>query len=193
MTTPQTPAEPPRIGVLVGEILEIDRGFREQDVEARLGAPRLAGMRRKQRLGAVQGSHRRLVGLARHSPCSALGQRRSRPNAAWVFLIIPSSHPPAPVARSLSGPAALADCVIPKIQKKAQSAGGQGVFPYRSFTVTDGSQQLKVVSRDDPPSTVREGQGVVVEGHLGADGVFDGDQVIVRHSNEYQPPGEAAQ
>lgn len=62
-----------------------------------------------------------------------------------------------------------------------------------SFTVTDGSRQLKVVSRDDPPSTFREGQGVVVEGHLGADGVFDGDQVIVRHSNEYQPPGEAAQ
>jgi len=61
-----------------------------------------------------------------------------------------------------------------------------------SFTVTDGHRDVEVVSHDTPPGTFRQGQGVVVEGHLGDDGVFDGDQLIVRHSNQYQPPGDAS-
>ncbi len=55
------------------------------------------------------------------------------------------------------------------------------------FTVTDGAHDVGVVSRDRPPGTFREGQGVVVEGRLRGK-VFDADQIIVRHSNEYQPP-----
>ena len=56
-----------------------------------------------------------------------------------------------------------------------------------SFTLTDGVQDLRVVSRDQPAGTFREGQGAVVEGRLGADGRFDAATVIVRHSNQYQP------
>ncbi len=57
------------------------------------------------------------------------------------------------------------------------------------FDVTDGAHDVPVVTHDRPPGTFREGQGVVVEGRLGADEVFAADQVLVRHSNEYQPPG----
>ena len=35
-----------------------------------------------------------------------------------------------------------------------------------------------------------EGIGVVVEGRLGSDGVFQSDNVMVKHSNEYKPPHE---
>ncbi len=59
------------------------------------------------------------------------------------------------------------------------------------FTVTDGAHDLPVVTRDRPPGTFREGQGVVVEGRLAGDRVFQGDEVLVRHSNEYRPPGSA--
>jgi cytochrome c-type biogenesis protein CcmE len=34
----------------------------------------------------------------------------------------------------------------------------------------------------------REGQGVVVEGKLNRDGVFEASTVMVKHSNEYRPP-----
>jgi cytochrome c-type biogenesis protein CcmE len=36
----------------------------------------------------------------------------------------------------------------------------------------------------------REGIGVVVEGSLGADGVFKTEHVMVKHSNEYKAPDE---
>ncbi len=56
------------------------------------------------------------------------------------------------------------------------------------FTLSDGANDLPVVTHAVPPSTLREGQGAVVEGTLGSDGVFRADTVIVRHSNEYRPP-----
>jgi cytochrome c-type biogenesis protein CcmE len=58
-----------------------------------------------------------------------------------------------------------------------------------TFTVTDGAHDVRVVSSDEPPGTFRTGQGVVVEGRMEPNGVFDASQIIVRHSNEYQPPG----
>jgi cytochrome c-type biogenesis protein CcmE len=56
------------------------------------------------------------------------------------------------------------------------------------FTLSDGANDLPVVTHAVPPSTLREGQGAVVEGRLGSDGVFHADSVVVRHSNEYRPP-----
>jgi cytochrome c-type biogenesis protein CcmE len=57
------------------------------------------------------------------------------------------------------------------------------------FRLTDGAHDLDVLSRDTLPETFRAGQGAVVEGTVGADGVLDADRVMVRHSNEYRPPG----
>jgi cytochrome c-type biogenesis protein CcmE len=59
------------------------------------------------------------------------------------------------------------------------------------FQVTDGVDDIDVVTRDTPPQTFRAGQGAVVEGTLTGGGVFRADRVMVRHSNEYEPPGNA--
>ena len=55
------------------------------------------------------------------------------------------------------------------------------------FALTDGETRLDVVVDSVPPSTFRAGQGAVVAGRLGSDGVFHGQSVVVRHDNQYQP------
>ena len=42
------------------------------------------------------------------------------------------------------------------------------------------------------PDLFREGQGVVAEGMLQADGVFHADSVLAKHDEKYMPP-EVAQ
>lgn len=54
----------------------------------------------------------------------------------------------------------------------------------------DGKTAVPVVSKGNPPQMFRENIGVVVEGKLAADGVFYSDTIMVKHSNEYQAPGE---
>ncbi|MEQ8859354.1 MAG: cytochrome c maturation protein CcmE [Pseudomonadales bacterium] len=38
------------------------------------------------------------------------------------------------------------------------------------------------------PDLFREGQGVLVQGELGADGVFAADEVLAKHDENYMPP-----
>lgn len=62
-----------------------------------------------------------------------------------------------------------------------------------SFQLQDegGAHIVAVQAKGAPPAMFREGQGVVVEGRLArADGapVFQSTNLMVRHSNEYQPP-----
>lgn len=38
------------------------------------------------------------------------------------------------------------------------------------------------------PDLFREGQGVLVQGELGPDGVFQADQVLAKHDENYMPP-----
>lgn len=54
------------------------------------------------------------------------------------------------------------------------------------FQLSDGVTGLPVVHRGDPSGVFQEGQGAVVEGVLGADGLFRSDLVMVKHSNEYR-------
>lgn len=62
------------------------------------------------------------------------------------------------------------------------------------FTVTDGAREMRVHSTGAPPQMFREGMGVIVEGRVGAGGVFDATSLMVKHSNEYRAPkpGEEA-
>ena len=62
------------------------------------------------------------------------------------------------------------------------------------FTVTDGAREIQVHSTGAPPQMFREGMGVIVEGRVGAGGVFDATNLMVKHSNEYRAPkpGEEA-
>lgn len=56
------------------------------------------------------------------------------------------------------------------------------------FTVTDTHKSLKVVYRGLLPDLFREGQGVIAEGSLGADGVFAAREVLAKHDENYMPP-----
>jgi len=61
-----------------------------------------------------------------------------------------------------------------------------------AFRVTDGKADLKVVYRGILPDLFREGQGVVAEGRLAADGSFDAATVLAKHDEKYMPPEVAA-
>jgi cytochrome c-type biogenesis protein CcmE len=62
------------------------------------------------------------------------------------------------------------------------------------FSVTDGRREMQVHSTGAPPQMFRDGMGVVVEGRVGAGGVFEATGLMVKHSNEYRAPkpGEEA-
>src|SRR6476660_4400395 len=56
------------------------------------------------------------------------------------------------------------------------------------FIVTDLKKTVPVVYRGLLPDLFREGQGVVAEGTLGADGVFTAREVLAKHDENYMPP-----
>lgn len=56
------------------------------------------------------------------------------------------------------------------------------------FRMTDGKDAVLVHSTKTPPQMFRDGMGVVVEGKLEPSGVFEASNLMVKHSNEYQPP-----
>ena len=55
------------------------------------------------------------------------------------------------------------------------------------FRVTDGSKDVLVTFGGVLPDLFREGQGVVVEGALGSNGVFKADTVLAKHDERYMP------
>ena len=61
------------------------------------------------------------------------------------------------------------------------------------FAVTDGTEKVAVRANAVPPAMFREGIGVLVEGQLGSDGVFETKRLMVKHDNQYQPPHEMDQ
>jgi cytochrome c-type biogenesis protein CcmE len=56
------------------------------------------------------------------------------------------------------------------------------------FTLSDNKGTILVHSQKAPPQMFREGQGVVVEGRLAKNGVFESTSLMVKHSNEYKAP-----
>lgn len=56
------------------------------------------------------------------------------------------------------------------------------------FAVTDTDKTIKVTYNGVLPDLFREGQGVVTEGKLGADGQFTADSVLAKHDENYMPP-----
>ena len=57
-----------------------------------------------------------------------------------------------------------------------------------TFAITDGDSEITVHSTVAPTRSFREGTGAVVEGALGADGIFEATQVIVKHDENYEAP-----
>lgn len=56
------------------------------------------------------------------------------------------------------------------------------------FSVTDGNSAMQVRFAGVLPDLFREGQGVVAEGVMTADGWFHADEVLARHDETYMPP-----
>ena len=60
------------------------------------------------------------------------------------------------------------------------------------FMVTDTAKSIPVTYRGALPDLFREGKGVVAQGRIGADGVFQASEVLAKHDENYMPP-EAAE
>jgi len=56
------------------------------------------------------------------------------------------------------------------------------------FDVTDTEHTLAVVYAGVLPDLFREGQGVIADGYLQADGTFRADEVLAKHDEEYMSP-----
>jgi cytochrome c-type biogenesis protein CcmE len=59
-----------------------------------------------------------------------------------------------------------------------------------TFVLTDGDTAITVHSTVAPTDSFREGAGAVVEGSLRADGVFEADEVLVKHDENYVAPSD---
>jgi cytochrome c-type biogenesis protein CcmE len=97
-----------------------------------------------------------------------------------VFFYSPTElaqkHPPAGRNMRIGG--------LVEDHSVAKADGGKRI----EFKVTDGAHDLAVVYVGVPPSLFREGQGVVAEGKLGADGVFQASTILAKHDEKYMPP-----
>jgi cytochrome c-type biogenesis protein CcmE len=60
------------------------------------------------------------------------------------------------------------------------------------FTVTDTAQSIPVIYKGILPDLFKEGRGCVAQGKLSSDGVFQAEQVLAKHDENYMPP-EAGQ
>ncbi|MGH2753881.1 MAG: cytochrome c maturation protein CcmE [Actinomycetota bacterium] len=74
------------------------------------------------------------------------------------------------------------------VEKGTIERGGSVI----SFTVSADGVELPVEATRGVPSLFKDGQGVVVEGTLGTDGVFRANSVLVKHGSEYAPPSDEA-
>jgi len=59
------------------------------------------------------------------------------------------------------------------------------------FSITDTSEAIQIVYTGILPDLFREGKGVVAQGKLGENGIFNADEVLAKHDENYMPP-EAA-
>jgi cytochrome c-type biogenesis protein CcmE len=60
------------------------------------------------------------------------------------------------------------------------------------FTVTDTAASIPVVYKGILPDLFKEGRGCVAQGRISSDGVFQAEQVLAKHDENYMPP-EAGQ
>lgn len=55
------------------------------------------------------------------------------------------------------------------------------------FDLTDGNAVIPVYFHGVPPDLFADGKGAVVEGRIGADGVFMANTIMAKHAEEYSP------
>lgn len=57
-----------------------------------------------------------------------------------------------------------------------------------SFVVSDTAEQVKVEYTGILPDLFKEGQGIIAQGKLDTKGVFQADEVLAKHDENYMPP-----
>ncbi|WP_369922555.1 cytochrome c maturation protein CcmE [Marinomonas polaris] len=57
-----------------------------------------------------------------------------------------------------------------------------------AFDVTDFQYKVTIEYRGILPDLFREGQGIVAQGKLNNDGVFEATEVLAKHDEKYMPP-----
>ncbi len=55
------------------------------------------------------------------------------------------------------------------------------------FSVTDMNNVLPIIYTGILPDLFREGQGIVAEGHMNANGIFTASEVLAKHDEKYMP------
>jgi cytochrome c-type biogenesis protein CcmE len=75
------------------------------------------------------------------------------------------------------------------VEEGSLKRGGDGLTV--QFKVTDTAKSIPVKYTGILPDLFKEGKGVVAQGRLGADGVFQATEVLAKHDENYMPP-EAA-
>jgi cytochrome c-type biogenesis protein CcmE len=118
-----------------------------------------------------------LIGLAGLVLAAAAGLVLTALNDTIVFFNAPTQvleKPPAPGTRFRLGGL---------VENGSVARSG----PEVKFSVTDGAHQVAVNFKGLLPDLFREGQGVIAEGTLGADGVFVADTVLAKHDETYMP------
>ncbi len=61
-----------------------------------------------------------------------------------------------------------------------------------NFVLTDTLHEVTVTYEGILPDLFREGQGIVANGHLNKEGIFEATQVLAKHDENYMPPEVAA-
>jgi len=75
------------------------------------------------------------------------------------------------------------------VEEQSLKRGSDGLTV--RFNVTDTAKTIPVSYTGILPDLFKEGKGVVAQGKLGPDGVFNASEVLAKHDENYMPP-EAA-
>ncbi|HMW24052.1 MAG TPA: cytochrome c maturation protein CcmE [Burkholderiaceae bacterium] len=57
-----------------------------------------------------------------------------------------------------------------------------------NFVITDTARDIPVAYTGILPDLFKEGKGAVIQGRLGADGLFTATEVLAKHDENYMPP-----
>ena len=133
--------------------------------------------RRHKRIGII------LVGLAGLAFAAFLVANAFRQNLVFFFSPTQVAAKEAPVDRTFRIGGLVQDGTLKR------DTDGLTV----RFTVTDTAASIPVVYKGILPDLFKEGRGCVAQGKIGADGIFQADQVLAKHDENYMPPeaGEA--
>jgi cytochrome c-type biogenesis protein CcmE len=123
-----------------------------------------------------------LLGLAALGLASALVLNAFQSNLVFFFSPTQVAANEAPKGRSFR---------IGGLVEQGSIQRASGSLTIR-FVVTDLSKKVPVVYTGLLPDLFKEGKGVVAQGKLGTDGVFQAEQVLAKHDENYMPP-EAAE